>query len=85
MKPLAGFPERVEMHSETYEKYYYLMPKLMNLISYLYLVQGDYTNPQVRTVAIAEKYAREGLRIMNIPVLLRRLGFRPTINQVRFG
>lgn len=85
MKPLAGFPERVEMHSETYEKYYGLMPKLMNLISYLYLVQGDYTNPQVRPVAIAEKYAREGLRIMNIPVLLRRLGFRPTINQVRFG
>ena len=68
MKPLAGFPERVEMHSETYEKYYNLMPKLMNLISYLYLVQGDYTNPQVRPVAIAEKYAREGLRIMNIPV-----------------
>jgi len=85
LKALAGMPERVEMHALTYEKYASLLPSLMNLIAYFYVVQGDYTNPQVRPVAIAEKYAREGLRILNIPVLLLRLGFRPTINQVRFG
>lgn len=85
VKALAGFPERVEMHSLTYEKYGSLMPPLMNLIAYFYLVQGDYSNPQVRPIAIAEKYAREGIRILNIPALLGRLGFRPTINQVRFG
>jgi len=85
LKALAGFPERVEMHTLTYEKYGSLMPSLMNLIAYYYLVQGDYTNPQVRPIAIAEKYAREGIRILNIPVLLGRLGFLPTINQVRFG
>jgi hypothetical protein len=84
VKALAGFPERVEMHSQTYQKYSKLVPSLMNMIAYYYVVQGDYSNPQVRPVAIAEKYAREGLRILNIPVLLRRLGFRPTINQVRF-
>lgn len=85
IKPLAGFPERVEMHTETYKKYYSLIPRLMNLVAYFYSVQGDYVNPQVRPIAIAEKYAREGLRLMNIPVLLRKLGFHPTINQVRFG
>lgn len=85
IKAFEGFPQRVEMHSETYEKYYSLVPKLMNLISYLCIVQGDYKNPQVRPIVIAEKYAREGLRIMNIPVLLRKLGFVPTINEVRFG
>jgi hypothetical protein len=57
----------------------------MNLLSYFYIVQGDYFNPQVRPIAIAEKYAREGVRILNIPVLLARLGFHPTINQLRFG
>jgi len=85
LKALAGFPERVEMHSLTYEKYVGLLPSLMNLIAYFYVAQGDVSNPQVRPVAIAEKFAREGLRILNIPVLLWRLGFRPTINQVRFG
>ena len=85
LKALAGFPERIEMHPLTYEKYNGLLPSLMNLIAYFYVVQGDFSNPQVRPVSIAEKYAREGLRILNIPVLLSRLGFRPTINQVRFG
>lgn len=85
MKALYGFPERLEMHPETYEKYYSVMPSLMSLLAYFYLVQGDRSNPQVRPIAIAEKYAREGIRILNIPVLLNRLGFRPTINQIRFG
>jgi hypothetical protein len=85
LKALPGFPERIEMHPLTHEKYHDLLSSLMNLIAYFYLVQGDLSNPQVRPVAIAEKYAREGLRILNIPVLLIRLGFRPTINQVRFG
>lgn len=85
VKALAGFTERVEMHSLTYEKYGSLIPSLMNLVAYFYLVQGDCMNPQVRPIAVAEKYAREGLRVLNVPVLLGRLGFLPTINQVRFG
>jgi len=85
IKALAGFTQRMEMHVQTYEKYKALMPSLLNLVSYFYIVQGDYTNPQVRPIAIAEKYAREGLKILNIPVLLSMLGFHPTINQVRFG
>jgi len=85
IKALAGYTERIEMHYSTFKKYYSLMPSLMNLIAYLYIVQGDPTNPQVRPIAVAEKYAREGLRMLNIPVLLLRLGFSPTVNQVRFG
>ena len=85
MKALYGFSERVEMHTQTYLKYQVLMPKLMNLLAYLYIVQGERSNPQVRPIAIAEKYAREGLKVLNIPTLLSRLGFKPTINQVRFG
>jgi len=85
IKALYGFPERVEMHTLTYEKYRSLVPQIMNLLTYLYVAQGDRSNPQVRPIAIAEKYAREGIRILNIPALLGRLGFRPTINQIRFG
>ena len=85
LKALFGFPERVEMHTETYMKYQSLIPDLMSLVAYFYLVQGDRSNPQVRPIAIAEKYAREGLRVLNIPALLSKLGFEPTINQVRFG
>jgi hypothetical protein len=85
IKALTGFAERVEMHSSTFEKYRSLMPAITDLIAYFYLVQGDLLNPQVRPVAIAEMYAREGIKFLNIPALLGRLGFRPTINQVRFG
>jgi len=85
LKALYGFPERVEMHTLTYKKYQTLMPDLMSLIAYFYILQGDRSNPQVRPIAIAEKYAREGIRVLNIPALLGKLGFKPTINQVRFG
>jgi len=85
MKPLPGFTERVELHSLTFEKYRSLIPAIFDLIAYFYLVQGDPSNPQVRPIAIAEKYAREGIKMLNIPALLSRLGFLPTINQVRFG
>lgn len=85
MKALFGFPQRVEMCTSTYEKYTSLMPSLINLLAYFYIAQGDYSNPQVRPIAVAEKYAREGIKILNIPALLSKLGFRPTINQVRFG
>jgi hypothetical protein len=85
MKALPGFPQRVEMHEKTHAKYRELVPALFNLIAYLYIAQGNHYNPQVRPIAIAETYAREGLRVLNLPVLLGRMGFHPTINQTRFG
>ena len=85
MKTLTGFPQRVEMHSSTFYTYGSLIQAIMNLLCYYYIAQGDNANPQVRPIAIAEKYAREGIRLLNIPVLLGRMGFHPTINQVRFS
>lgn len=85
VKALYGFPERIEMHPQTYQRYRTLIPELMDFLGYLYILQGERLNPQVRPIAIAEKYAREGIRVLNIPTLLSRLGFKPTINQVRFG
>ena len=85
IKALRGFPERVEMHTKTYEKYRTYMPDILNLLSYFFIAQGDFTNPQVRPIAIAEKYARAGMKMLNIPVLLGKMGFQPTVNQVRFG
>jgi hypothetical protein len=85
MKTLAGFAERIEMHPRTFQRYASLIPSVMNLLSYLYIVQGDFQNPQVRPIAVAEKFAREGIRLLNIPTLLWRLGFHPTVNQARFG
>jgi len=85
LKPSMGFPMRIEMHSKTYEKFNPLIKDVIDLLSYFFILQGDYANPQVRPIVIAEKYAREGLKVLNIPALLQRLGFHPTINQVRFG
>ncbi len=85
VKALAGFPARVEFYTKSFEKYENIMPQLMDLIEYLFIVQGDFENPQIRPIAIAEKYAKEGLKIINIPAQLQKLGFQPTINQVRFG
>ncbi|MHA1303459.1 MAG: hypothetical protein ACTSPI_07140 [Candidatus Heimdallarchaeaceae archaeon] len=85
MKPLQGFPERMEMHTRTYEKFHDYLPEILNLVAYFFIAQGDFSNPQVRPIAIAEKYARAGLKMLNIPVLLGKMGFHPTVNQVRFG
>ena len=85
LKVLRGFPERIELHSRTFQKYAHLLDDILNLIAYYFIAQGDYANPQVRPIAIAEKYAREGIKMLNIPVLLGKMGFHPTINQVRFG
>lgn len=85
MKPMSGFTERIEMHADTFKKYYEIMGSLMDLMAYFYILQGNPANPQVRPIVIAEKYAREGLKLINIPNLMKNLGFYPTINEIRFG
>ena len=61
------------------------MDEIMDLIYYLLLVQGDLRNPQVRPIAIAEKYARETIHLVDINKLTRDSGLIPTMNQERFG
>ena len=74
---------RVEFHTETFEMNIDQVPSLMNLIHYLILVQGDRRNPQVRPIAIAEKFARDTLRLVNLDHLMRWTGVTPTMNQER--
>jgi len=55
------------------------------VIYYLFLLHGDYKNPQIRPVAVAEKYAREVLGLINPYAFMKSTGITPTINQTRFG
>jgi len=78
-------PQRVEFHTETFYKHGDKMGELMNLVYYLMLAQGDYKNPQLRSIAVAEKYAREALRLINPYRVIRDIGLTPTIDETRFG
>jgi hypothetical protein len=79
-------PIRVEMHTETYKKYIQHIETILNMIYYLLLVQGDYRNPQVRPIAISEKYARAVLKYIDVHKLFKEMKFTPTMNQARgFG
>lgn len=85
LKAFDSSPQRVEFHVDTYVKNRELINDLLNLVYYLLLVQGDNYNPQVRPIAIAELYARETLKVVNLNRILQKSGITPTINQVRFG
>jgi len=77
-------PQRVEFHVDVFKKYRNKIDTIMDFIYYLILVQGDLRNPQVRPIAIAEKYARAILQLPNIDNIMRYSGLMPTMNQVRF-
>ena len=85
LKSFNGSPQRIELHVETFNKYHSYMNDLMDLVYYLMLAQGDFKNPQVRSIAIAEKFARESLKLFNFQLLMRKIGLKPTINESRFG
>lgn len=78
-------PQRVEFHTKTFEKYRNEIPEIFDLIYYLLLVQGDLKNPQIRTISIAEKYARATLKLINVNQIMKKSGIVPTMNQERFG
>lgn len=78
-------PQRVELHIDTYEKHRSLIPSIMDLIHYLVLVQGDRHNPQIRPIAIAEKFARHTLRMVDFNKMMHSAGVVPTMNQERFA
>ena len=83
IKPFDLSPQRVEIHSTTYNGREDLIKKLMDTLYFFYIVQGDLKNPQVRPVAIAEMYARESKRMYNINKILREAKIQPTMNQNR--
>jgi len=85
LKAFEASPQRIELHTDTYKSYKSELPDLLDLILYLQLAQGDPKNPQVRTIAVAEKFARSTLRLFNAPKLIQSI-FVPTMNEARgFG
>lgn len=78
-------PQRIEFHVDTYNKYGKIIEEVMNLVYYLLLVHGDKKNPQIRPIAIAEKFARDVLRMTDPYNLMKSSGLVPTMNQERFG
>lgn len=84
IKPFNVSPQRVELHVDTFKKFENTIPELMNLIYYLLLVQGNLKNPQVRSIAIAEAYARSTLQLFDLTKIMKDLGITPTINEERF-
>ncbi len=78
-------PQRIEMHIDTYLRFKDQIGTLMDLTYYLFLAHGDKKNPQVRPIAIAEKYARDVLKLTDSYSIMKSSGLVPTMNQVRFG
>ena len=78
-------PQRFEIHLDTYIRYHDKIPELIDLAYYLLLVQGDLKNPQIRSIAIAEKYARATLKAIDLNTLMKKIGVTPTMNEERFG
>jgi len=85
LKSFNVSPQRVEFHRNTFKKYREQIPDLLDLIYYLILVQGNRKNPQVRPIAIAEKYARATINLFNLQKMMKDVGVVPTINQERFA
>jgi hypothetical protein len=42
-------------------------------------------NPQVRSIAVAEAFARTTLKLVNFEQIMKELGIIPTMNQERFA
>lgn len=78
-------PQRVELHIDTFNAFRNEIDSIHDMIYYMLLVQGDKSNPQIRPIAIAEKYAREFIKLTDINKYFFDFGLVPTINQERFG
>jgi len=77
-------PQRIEFHIKTYDKHKDEIEKILNLVYYYLLAQGE-KNPQVRPIAVAEKYAREFIKLSDLDKVFFNYGLVPTMNQERFG
>ena len=85
LKAFDVSPQRVEIDVNTFQSNYGIINNIMDLIYYLLIVQGDLKNPQIRSIAVAEKYARAALQLINFTKMMKDLGITPTMNQERFA
>lgn len=85
LKAFDAPPIRIEMHDTVFTKMHSHIEGMMSTLYYLILAQGDLRNPQPRPIAIAEKYAREALKVIDFESIILRTGIKPTMNFTRFG
>jgi hypothetical protein len=78
-------PQRIELDLTTYAKYSNNIEDFFNLTYFLMLAQGNLKNPQVRSIAIAEAFARASLKLINFEQMMKESGITPTMNQERFA
>lgn len=76
-------PIRVEIPTSVFGKHRQSIEDVMDLIYYLIMVQGSSINPQVRPIAIAEKYARETLSLIDINKDTIQMKLTATMNEQR--
>jgi|TARA_Y100000310_G_scaffold306489_1_gene347675 hypothetical protein len=75
--------QRIELHLDTYSIIKNRMNEIFDLVTYLQIVNGDKSNPQIRPISIAEKYARAALQQSYCERLVKGAGLVPTMNQER--
>jgi hypothetical protein len=85
LKAFDTTPIRIEMHDTVYAKIHSQLEEIMSTLYYLLLAQGDKHNPQPRPIAIAERYAREALKVIDFESVIHKTGIKPTMNFTRFG
>lgn len=84
IRPFMKSPQRVEIHPDTYRKYMEEIPRLMDLLYYYFISNGNGRNQQARPIIIAEKFARKTLELFDLRVILKYTGLTPTVNEERF-
>jgi len=78
-------PQRIEIPIEVYKKHENEIQDIIDVIYYLLICHGDLSNPQIRPIAISEKYAKATLSLIDINRIIRESILIPTMNQERFG
>lgn len=81
IKPFESSPQRVELPVGVYKEHQNDIERLMGLIYYLMVAQGD-QKPQVRPIAIAEDYARSVIDIIDLEKFMETR-VTPTMNEKR--
>ena len=84
-KPFNCSPQRLEFHIDTYNKFKDEIDNFLDLVQYLMLVNGDEKSPQIRTIAIAEFFARKVQNLFDLNNIMRSTNFTPSVNQERFA
>jgi len=75
--------QRIELHPSTYHYLEGEIQNILDMIIYLMFENGDKKNPQVRPIAIAEKFARQTRKFTNVQKLIKDSGLIPTMNEER--